>query len=498
LDRRHLAPGLAAFVAASLVALLGLRAAAGPAHSPSRRGTVRIQILAVNDLHGHLAPAGDVGGAAWLAAYFDRDAAAQPGHTIRVHAGDMYGASPLISTHFHHASTIDAINRMRFDVGTLGNHEFDDGGNELTRLLSRVHIPYVSANVVDKQDRLDLPPYRIVERDGVRIGFIGVVTPTAPRYLLPRFARRFRFLDISDSVNHWVPALQRRNVQAIAVLAHAGAFQGGGPGAPAAGEIVDETRQMSRAVDLVVSGHTHSYLNTRVGSKLVVQSYSYGLAYDRVELTIDRRSGDVVASSADVPRTYHAGIRPDPAVAAVVRRYGRLVKPLADRVLANARRSLSRQTGDLGRVVAAAQRTLAGADFGFVNPGNMRQDLRSGPVTYGEVCAIEAYGHPIMRMQLRGRYLRDLLEQQWDQGRATPLYASGLRYRRRGRDVTSLTDAGGQPIDPDRLYTVAANELIATGDRFSVLRDHGLHKLPVGTDVQALVSYLERRPHALG
>ena len=401
MDRRHLAPGLAAFVAATLVALLGLRAAAGPAEEPS--GTVRIQLLGVNDLHGHLEPSGSVGGAAWLAAYFDRAAAAQPGRTIRVHAGDMYGASPLISSHFHHASTIEAINRMRFDVGTVGNHEFDNGGDELTRLLGHVRIPYTNANVVDRERKLRLPPYRIVERAGVRIGFIGVTTSSAPRYLLPRFARRFRFLDLSESVNRWVPALQRRGVQAIVVLAHAGAFQ---TGQRAAGEVVDETRQMSDAVDVVVSGHTHSYLNTRVGRKLVVQSYSYGNAFDRVEMRISRRSGDVVSSRADIPRTFHAGIEPDPGVAAVVRRYARLVKPLANRVLVNSRRSFSRERGDLGRVVAAAQRRLAKADIAFVNPGNMREDLRSGPVTYAEVCAIEAYGHPVLRMRMRGRWLR--------------------------------------------------------------------------------------------
>jgi 5'-nucleotidase len=458
---------------------------------------VRIQLLGVNDLHGHLEPAGDVGGAAWLAAYFNRAAAAQPGRTIRVHAGDMYGASPLISTHFHHVSTIDAINLMHFDVGTVGNHEFDNGGDELVRLLRRVRIPYTNANVVDREGGLRLPPYRIVERDGIKVGFIGVTTTSAPRYLLPRFARRFRFLDLSDSVNRWVPALQRRGVQAIVVLAHAGAFQAGGVDGKAAGEVIDETRQMSPAVDVVISGHTHSYLNTHVGRKLVVQSYAFGNAFDRVEMTVDRRTGDVVSSRADIPHTYHAGITPDPRVAAVVRRYARLVRPLADRVLTNSRRSFSRERGDLGRVVAAAQRQLAGADIAFVNPGNMRQNLRSGPVTYADVCAIEAYGHPVMRMRLRGRYLAALLRQQWD-GRLTRLYTSGLRYGHDGARISDLTDDRGRRIEPNRTYTVAANELIATGSRFSVLRDHGLGKQRVGTDVQALVAYLERQPRAFG
>jgi 5'-nucleotidase len=254
---------------------------------------------------------------------------------------------------------------------------------------------------------------------------------------------------------------------------------------------------MDDAVDVVVSGHTHSYLNTRVAGKLLVQSYSYGSAFDQVRMRIDRRSDEVVSSSADIPRTWHTGVVPDPAVADVVRRYGRRVKPLADRVVAVARRSFSRERSDLGRVVAAAQRAQAHAEIAFVNPGNMRDDLRSGPVTYANICAIEAYGHPVMRMKLRGRDIPALLEQQWQGGNMTLLFTSGLRYRHEGHRVTRVADERGRPLDPDRLYTVAANELIATGDRFSVLRDRAVRKRTVGVDSEALVSYLEHHPAVL-
>jgi 5'-nucleotidase len=496
-DHRHLAPGVAAFVAACLVALLGIQAVAGPDDPPVRSGTVRIQLLGMSDLHGHLQPADGLGGAAWLAAHLDRAAARQPGHTIRVHAGDMVGASPLISSYFDHRSTIDAIKLMHFDVGTLGNHEFDQGGRELAALLQRVRIPYVSANVIDTEGRLRLPPYRIVERAGVKVGFLGVTTDTAPRYLLSRYAHRFRFLDISASVNRWVPALRRRGVNAIVVLAHSGAFQKGERG-PAAGEIVDEARQMSGAVDVIVAGHTHSYLNTRVDGKLIVEAYAYGSAYDRVRLTVDRRTGDVLSSTAEIPRTWHAYITPNRAVAAVVRRYAGRVAPVANRVVATARHDFSRERGDLGRLVADAQRSLAHADLAFVNPGNMRGSVSSGPVTYAEVCTVEAYAHRVMRMTLRGADVAALLEQQWAGPGTTRLYTSGLRYRHEGPRVTAVRLPDGRPLDPDRRYTVAANELIATGSRFTVLRRRGRGKEAVGTDVEALVSYLERHPRGFG
>jgi 5'-nucleotidase len=295
-DRRHLLPGAAAFSAALLVALLGITAGAREQPGRGSGGTVELQLLGVNDLHGHLEPPEPgVGGVAWLGAWLDRLTGSHPARTIRVHAGDMVGASPLISSHFHDEPTIEATNMMEFDVGTLGNHEFDEGGAEALRLASRARYPYVAANTVTRDGgELILPPYEIVERAGVKVGFIGVTTVDTPYFLLSEFARRYRWLDLSDSVNRWVPELRRRGVEAIVVVAHAGAFQEGANGA---GEVVDEAREMDDAVDVIVAGHTHSRLNLRVDGKLVVEALSYGVAFDRVRLEVDRITGDVVRAA---------------------------------------------------------------------------------------------------------------------------------------------------------------------------------------------------------
>src|SRR5687768_9461837 len=222
IDRRHLLPGAAAFAAALLVALLGLNAGADQT-DPAPPGTVQLQLLGVNDFHGHLEPPEpDVGGAAWLGAWLDRAARSHPERTIRVHAGDMVGASPLISSHFKDEPTIEATNRMRFDVGTLGNHQFDDGGAEALRLVGLARYPYLAANTVTRDGgELNLARYRIVRRAGVQVGFIGVTTEDPPYFLLSEFARQYRWTDISDAVNRWVPELRRRGVEAIVVLAHA-------------------------------------------------------------------------------------------------------------------------------------------------------------------------------------------------------------------------------------------------------------------------------------
>ena len=310
-NRRHLLPGAAAFAAVLLVALLGLNAGADEPPPASDDGPVELQLLGVNDFHGNLEPPEPgIGGAAWLGAHLDNAARSHPDRTIRVHAGDMIGASPLISSHFDDEPTIEATNMMGFDVGAVGNHEFDEGGDELTRVLQGSRYQWLAANTVDPETGATfLPPYKVIERGGVRVGFIGVTTDDTPTWLLPEFKREYRFLDISETVNRWVPELRSRGVEAIVVLAHSGAFQ---EGDEAEGEIADETAQMDDAVDVVIAGHTHSQLNFSVDGKLVVESFPYGTGYDRVRITVDRITGDVIAKSADLAATTHAGTAPDP------------------------------------------------------------------------------------------------------------------------------------------------------------------------------------------
>jgi 5'-nucleotidase len=462
IDRRHLLPGAAAFAAALLVALLGLNAGADQPSSTGRTGTVELQLLGVNDFHGHLEPPEpDVGGAAWLGAWLNRAATSHPERTIRVHAGDMVGASPLISSHWHDEPTIEATNLMGFDVGTLGNHEFDEGGAEALRLAQLARYPYVGANTVTRDGGdLVLPPYKVVERDGVKVGFIGVTTTDTPYFLLSEYARQFRWTDLSDAVNRYVPELQRQGVQAIVVLAHAGAFQ---EGDNAAGEVVDEARQMDPAVDVVVAGHTHSRLNLDVGGKLVVEALSYGVAFDGVKITVDRATDDVVQKSAVIAPTPHAGIKPDPDLLTLVESYRKRVAPLANRVVGYAAHELDNEAVD--RIAVDAQRAFAGADIAFLNPGNTRSDIDAGPITYSDAFEVQAYEHPVWRMRMEGS---DLIQLEADQ--------------------PGLLVSGPSELRPDVVYTVAVNGIVAGRPPF----DHGTDREKVGTDLQALVAWLQR------
>jgi 5'-nucleotidase len=461
--------------------------------SPPQGGLAHVRLLGVNDLHGHLEPprgasgrVSPLGGAANLAGHMDHAAAERPGHTIRVHAGDMVGASPLVSARFHDEPTVRAVNRMGFDVGTVGNHEFDEGAVEALRLVrggrgfEGASFPYISANVL-YHGYPPLPPWRVVERPGVKVGFIGVTTTTAPTYLLGRHRAGLRFLDISETVNRYVPELRRRGVRAIVVLAHSGASTPGDPGRPS-GEIVDETRQMSSDVDVVIAGHTHNEINARVpssdggGDKLIVEAKSFGTAYDQVDLSISRRSGEVVSKRALIRATPRGAVSPNRAVAAVVRRYARLVARLAHRIVGRAARPLPRAA--LGTLAARAQRRAAGADVSLVNPGNLRQDLAAGPISYEELFEVHPYEHDILRLRMGGLELRSLLREAH-----VPLHVSGPR--------------NGE-LDPSRTYIVAVNELLATSDSSPALQRHarGAHRM--GTDLEALERLVQSAKAPLG
>jgi 5'-nucleotidase len=527
----------------ALLAVLALSAAPAQAHrhQPSHHGphhghghhhppkpprTVDLQVLGVNDLHGNLEPTAvsgqPAGGVAFLGSYLAAAKAQDPKGTIIAHAGDTVGASPLISSWFHDEPTIEATNLMDFDVGTLGNHEFDEGGTEMLRLIRGGHrddgkqfkdgvdtsdpdfpgadYPYVSANVTYADSgKYVLPPFTIVKREGIPVGIIGVTTTETPSIVVPDAVAPFTFGDISDAVDKQVAVLHRRGVHTIVVLAHAGGFQD--PGKDPAGEILDETRQMDPDVDLVVAGHTHSFLNTKVNNALVVQAYKYGTAFDKVTLTVDRRTRDVTASSADVVTTYDAGIIPAPALADLVQTFKDRIAPVASRVVGTSAGPATRDAtaageSSLGDLIADAQAHGTGAPIALMNPGGIRADLKAGQLTFADLFAVQPFDNGMVSMQLTGAQIKAILEQQFQDAGDKILQVSGIkesydRTRAAGDRITSLTLADGTAIDPAATYAVAENSFLATGgDGFTVFKD-GTGVTSFGTDVDAFEQYVE-------
>ncbi|KPC99270.1 Endonuclease YhcR precursor [Geobacillus sp. BCO2] len=288
-------------------------------------------------------------------------------------------------------------------------------------------------------------------------------------------------------------------MQTIVILAHNPGVSNP-DGTNASGEIVDIAKNIDDEVDVIFAGHNHAYLNAVVDGKLLVQSYSYGTAFSDVDLKIDPRTKDVVAKKAEIVTTYHDGITPDPEIRTLIEKYEAKVAPLVNQVVGTAAETITDEQNEsgesaLGDLIADAQRAAMKTDFAFMNPGGIRADIEQGEVTWGELYNVQPFNNQLVKMTLTGAQIRQLLNQQWQQGQTRMLQISGLRYtwsasKPVGEKVIDIQLPGGTPLKPDAEYTVTVNSFLADGgDGFTVLT-HGTNREVGPVDLDALVSYI--------
>ncbi|MBA2694184.1 MAG: 5'-nucleotidase C-terminal domain-containing protein [Rubrobacter sp.] len=490
--------------------------------------TVDVQILGFNDLEGNLEPyenddGEEIGGVAYMDAYMDEMEAGNPEGTLRVHAGDLVGASPLISAYYHDEPTIEASNLMELDIGTLGNHEFDEGGEEMLRLIEGgqredgmeekdgentsapefegADYPYVSANVVDAETGEPIiEPYEVIEVNGVEIGFIGVVTTETPSKVVPDAVEPYEFRDLSDSINPYAEELREDGVEAIVVLAHSG--NQNEDVEPPEGEIVDEAPQMSDAVDVVIAGDTPFPLDYDEDGTTVVQGTGTGADFMAVEMSVDTESGDVVESSGEVVEVITADVEPSEDIAAFVEERQEIVAEVSGRTVGEVAEAISTEQNDagespLGNLIADAQREYAEADIAFMNPGGIRADVPEGEITFEDLFTVQPFDNGLVRVEMTGEEVEGVLEQQFETPEATILQISGLEYTYdeeapEGERITEIILEDGSEIDPEATYTAAINSFLSTGgDGFTDFTEIGESSETVGGDLEAFVGYVE-------
>lgn len=528
-------------VVLALVLVLGLSVGV----AAQRADTVSVQILALNDFHGNLEPGSlnqggiPAGGVEYLATHIEQLRATNP-NTVVVSAGDLIGASPLISALFHDEPTIEAFNLIGLDYNAVGNHEFDEGAAELIRMqkggchpvdgcldgdgFAGANFQFLAANVVidGKKDRTIFPAYKVHNFRGTKVAFIGMTLEGTPTIVTPSGVAGLTFLDEADTVNALIPELRRRGVEAIVVLVHEGGVQGPGSNINSCvgmtGPIVDIVNRLDPAVDLVISGHTHAAYNCVINNMLVTSASSFGRVLTDFDLVIDRQSGDVVQMSAN-NMIVTRDVEKHPLLTALIDKYRAISQPLANRVIGAITGDLTRTANaagesSLGDVIADSQLYVtAPAGFGnavvaFMNPGGIRADLlynqisgseQPGEVTYGEIFTVQPFGNSLVTMDLTGQQIDTLLEQQFDNptpgGTRILQVSNGFTYTWSASaptgskvDIASIM-LNGVPIDPNATYRVTVNSFLADGgDNFTVLRQ-GTNRLGGDVDLDALEAY---------
>jgi 5'-nucleotidase len=492
---------IAVLVALGLMLALGASQAlaAGNGASTSPKFT-NVQLLAINDLHGHLQPTtpGSIqvgccnavldankvqtgwapktvpaGGIAYLATWI-KTLRTQNSNALSVGAGEMFGASSLVSALFHDEPTIESLNSLGMDVSGVGNHEFDEGVTELLRMQNggcgpvdscKAHpfegadFQYLAANVFYMgTNETILPPYEIKTVDGKKIAFIGLTLEGTPTIVTPSAVAGLEFKPEVATVNALVQTLaSQQKVKAFVVLLH----QGGSQTIPApvfpgpesqpdaymdvnkcvnfnGPEITSIANGLDDRIKVVVSAHTHQPYVCTIDGKLVTSAASFGRVVTSIDLELN--PAGVVTQASAVNHVVTQDVTPDPATSAILKTYEDLSAPLANRIVGTISGDILSARGTpngqnaageqpMGDVIADAmlERTTP-SDFGgavaaFMNSGGVRASLFlaksgvetvDGQVTYAEAFAVQPFGNTLVVKTCTGQQLYDVLNQQFN------------------------------------------------------------------------------------
>ncbi|GID96722.1 bifunctional metallophosphatase/5'-nucleotidase [Amorphoplanes digitatis] len=472
---RHLAvPALALAVVATLPMTRSENPAPAAQHLPGMAPasvsyglsgkTVKGQFLSYNDFHGAIDPPGGsgaavngtpAGGVEYLATFLKRlrsEAAADGRSTLTVGAGDLIGGTPLVSAAFHDEPTIELMNEVGLQVSSVGNHEFDEGVDELIRMqrggchptdgcqdgdgFKGAKFTYLAANTINKKTGLPiLPPIDIKFIGGVPVGFVGLTLEGTPGIVNPAGIKNVRFENEVATANKWGNLLKLFGVKAQVLLVHQGGQQSASQGVPVpgasdcnnfSGPIVPIVAGLNPEFSLVVSGHTHRFysctLPNSAGTSVVTSAGTNGQLITDIDYSIDRRTGrfaEVTAKNVIVENGVSDGnggwlkdaagvflknpATVDAKAKAVADKYRTAVAPIANRVVGSITGDITRTAGangesPLGDVIADAQLAwtqTSNAQIALMNPGGIRADfdaeLSSGGEANGQVTYGEAF-----------------------------------------------------------------------------------------------------------
>ncbi len=532
--------------------------------------TLQVRVLSISDFHGALlgpiTPNVDgraVGGAEHLAGHVRQLRAGMP-HHLFVSTGDMVGASQLVSSLFFDEPTVEVMNAMGLQINAIGNHELNRGQHEALRLqhggchptagctdgdgFAGAAYTSLAANMFHAASGQSfLPPYRIFDFAGQRVGVVGTILETTPSVVTPAGIVGLEFRNEADTTNALIPELRRQGVRTVIAAIHAGGRENPSTAdfndcSRLEGRIVELVARLDDEVDLVLSADTHvpyiCRLPNAAGRLVPVTNASHNGRFVTVaDLTLDTRSGGVIAVTARNQPTFHGDAAPDLAVRAIVERYATLSAPLRDRVIGQHAADLTRAANAagesfLGNFIADAQyfatRPVAagGAVAAFMNPGGIRTDLPfraagaegDGRITFGEAFTVQPFSNDLVTLTLSGRQLEILLEQQFTGCTAAnapadfnyPAGFGGQPFNRilqvsqgvaytwnpAGPACDRIDPAtiriGGVPVVPTASYRITVNNFLADGgDNFRVL-PLGSDRVTGVVDLVAFESHLQR------
>ena len=471
--------------------------------------TIRLTFIGTNDFHGALEPRKShdgrpVGGMGVIDAYLQAVRSDNPNGVILLDAGDMMQGT-LLSAANEGQAVLQFYNDLQYDAATLGNHDFDFGpvgynsipttANDdplgvIKKRIVEAKFPFVAANLIDRMTGkpptwLNLCEYTIIERQGVRIGVIGLLSVDTPLTTHPANVAGLEFRPLAPAVRRVLPALRKRGADLVVLLVHADLTLD--RLGRATGPVADLAAKMDPSqIDLIISGHHHMPFSEQINGIGVIQNYNSGISFARADIIVQRRAQSVKkissklfpaqhyyhhTSEGKTPRYLGRSIRPLQSTLDKLAQFRKSISHLERIRLGRVVRDLTHKTAldsPVGNLVTDAMRAHdAQIQIAMYNSGGLRNSIPQGIVTFGRLYEVVPFDDSLVKVSLTGAQIKEVLEHGLSSSYGV-MEISGLQVTvdlqaKPGQRIVSIRTDEGKNLLPDRRYVVGTNEFVLNG-----------------------------------
>lgn len=506
------------------------------AKTPKRqkaKATMELRVVETSDMHGSFFPYDflnhrpKAGSTARVSSYVNALRQQYGDRLLLFDNGDILQGQPL-SYFSNFIDTTDVniaaqvVNYLRYDAQTIGNHDIEPGHKVYDKWMSEVKCPVLGANIIDtKTGQPYAKPYAIIERNGVRIAVLGMLTPAIPNWLSPDIWSGLRFDDMVATARRWMPVLRNKEKADVVI----GLFHSGKEGGITTDTYMEDASevvaQQVPGFDLVLFGHDHTRHNDTVtntaGHQVVcLDPANNAMSVADARICLSKANGKWTVDSIRGSINSVANLPIDQAYEDHFKAYINKVNRFNDEPIGTFKHTIRTADCYFGNsafndLILNLELSITGADIAFTAPLLFNDSIKAGPVAMSDMFKLYKYENMLYVMRLTGEEIRKHLEMSYDLwfntmtgpddhlllldrrtgGDAQRMgfknlsfnfdSAAGIDYtvdvtKPNGQKVTILRMSNGQPFEPKRWYRVAINSYRANGGGELLTRGAGIPK----------------------
>ncbi|MGI6242817.1 MAG: bifunctional metallophosphatase/5'-nucleotidase [Prevotella sp.] len=493
--------------------------------------TVTLKIVETTDVHGAFFPydfinrEAKAGSLARVSSYLNKQRALYGENLILLENGDILQGQPVtyysnyINTSAHNIAS-DIINYMKYDAQCVGNHDIETGHKVYDKWISELNCPAVGANIIDvATNEPYVKPYIIINRSGVKIAILGMITPAVPYWLPKNLWTGLRFEEMTTSARKWMKVLKEKEKADIVI----GLFHSGKEGGITTSEYIENASlQVAREVpgfDVMMFGHDHTRFmdtikNVEGKNVLCLNPANNAMAVGEATLTLEKQKGKwkLVNMEGHLPSVANEPV--DEAFTNHFKFFTAMVNSYIDEVIGEFEQTIYTRDSFFGNsafndLILNLQLQITGADIAFNAPLSFDVSIKKGPIRVSDMFNLYKFENQLYVMKLTGEEILNYLEMSYDQwantmtspddhlllldsttqGDAQRLgfkyytfnfdAAAGIDYevdvtKPNGQKVKILKMSNGEPFDKNAWYKVALNSYRGNGGGELLTRGAGI------------------------